>query len=140
MALREPWRGAGGSSGDTEKKGGLEMEYGILGIIVLILDIYALVKTWQSAVSTGAKLLWTLLIVVLPVIGFIIWLIAGPRAQAASTPDASGPSFENSTPGRETGPVFLFRGAFCPIMTGRDVRDGNLNSTSRGMGIAKPPA
>jgi len=79
MALREPWRGAGGSSGDTEKKGGLEMEYGILGIIVLILDIYALVKTWQSAVSTGAKLLWTLLIVVLPVIGFIIWLIAGPK-------------------------------------------------------------
>ncbi|WP_299794081.1 PLDc N-terminal domain-containing protein [uncultured Marivita sp.] len=55
------------------------MEYGILGLIVLIADIYALVKTWQSAASTGAKLLWTLLILVLPVLGFIIWLIAGPK-------------------------------------------------------------
>jgi len=55
------------------------MEYGLLGLIILIADIYALVKTWQSAVSTGAKLLWTLLILVLPVLGFIIWLIAGPR-------------------------------------------------------------
>jgi hypothetical protein len=55
------------------------MEYGILGIIVLIADIYALVKRWQSGASTGAKLLWTLLILVLPVVGFIIWLIAGPK-------------------------------------------------------------
>lgn len=55
------------------------MEYGILGLIVLIADIYALIKTWQSGVSTGAKLLWTLLILVLPVVGFIIWLIAGPK-------------------------------------------------------------
>ena len=55
------------------------MEYGIFGIIVLVLDIYALIKTWQSAASTGAKVLWTLLILILPVIGFIIWLIAGPK-------------------------------------------------------------
>ena len=55
------------------------MEYGLLGIIVLIADIYALVKTWQSGASTGAKLLWTLLILLLPVLGFIIWLIAGPK-------------------------------------------------------------
>ncbi|WP_299681455.1 PLDc N-terminal domain-containing protein [uncultured Roseobacter sp.] len=55
------------------------MEYGILGLIVLIANIYALVKTWQSHVSTGAKLLWTLLILVLPVIGFIIWFFAGPK-------------------------------------------------------------
>ncbi len=55
------------------------MEYGLFGLIVLIADIYALVKTWQSTASTGAKLLWTLLILVLPVLGFIIWLIAGPK-------------------------------------------------------------
>lgn len=55
------------------------MEYGILGLLVLIADIYAIIKTWSSNVSTGAKLLWTLLILVLPVIGFIIWLIAGPK-------------------------------------------------------------
>lgn len=55
------------------------MEYGILGLIILIANIYALVKTWQSGASTGAKLLWSLLIFVLPVIGLIIWLIAGPK-------------------------------------------------------------
>ena len=58
------------------------MEYGIVGIIVLIANIYALVKTWTSGVSLGAKLLWTLLILVLPVIGFIIWFFAGPKGSA----------------------------------------------------------
>lgn len=55
------------------------MEYGILGLLLLIANIYALVKTWTSGVSLGAKLLWTLLILVLPLIGFIIWFFAGPR-------------------------------------------------------------
>ncbi len=55
------------------------MEYGILGLLVLIADIYAIVKIWGSSASTGAKVLWTLLILVLPVVGFIIWLVAGPK-------------------------------------------------------------
>jgi len=52
---------------------------GILGLLILIADIWALVKTIQSPVSTGAKLLWTILILLLPVLGLIIWLFAGPR-------------------------------------------------------------
>ncbi|MBF9043067.1 hypothetical protein HKCCE4037_07000 [Rhodobacterales bacterium HKCCE4037] len=55
------------------------MEYGILGLIVLIADIYAIVKTWTSTASTAAKLIWTLVILLLPVLGFIAWLIAGPK-------------------------------------------------------------
>lgn len=55
------------------------MEYGILGLLVLILNIYAVVKIWTSGTALGGKLLWTLLIIVLPVIGFIIWFFAGPR-------------------------------------------------------------
>ena len=55
------------------------MEYGLFGLAVLIADIYAIYQTLTSAASTGAKVLWTLLILLLPVIGFIIWLIAGPR-------------------------------------------------------------
>ena len=55
------------------------MEYGIFGLIVLIANIYALIKTWTSAASTGAKLVWTLVILILPVLGFIAWLIAGPK-------------------------------------------------------------
>lgn len=52
---------------------------GLFGLLVLIADIYALVKIVQSGASTGSKVLWILLIVLLPVLGFIIWLFFGPR-------------------------------------------------------------
>ncbi|MXQ09106.1 hypothetical protein GQ651_14760 [Alphaproteobacteria bacterium GH1-50] len=55
------------------------MEYGIVGLIVLIANIYALFQTWTSGASATAKIVWTLLILILPVVGFIAWLIAGPR-------------------------------------------------------------
>ena len=57
------------------------MEYaGIGGLIVLALDIWAIVSVIGSRANTGAKVLWVLLILVLPILGFIIWLIAGPRS------------------------------------------------------------
>lgn len=56
---------------------------GIFGLIVLILDIYALIQIWTSAASTGAKVLWSLLILILPLIGVIIWFFAGPRGRGA---------------------------------------------------------
>ena len=52
---------------------------GILGLIILILDIWAIVKILQSSASTGAKVLWTLLIILLPILGLIIWLLLGPK-------------------------------------------------------------
>ncbi|QFS84046.1 hypothetical protein FIU97_14925 [Roseivivax sp. THAF40] len=55
------------------------MEYGLLGLIILVLDIYAIYQTLTSGASTLAKLLWTLAIIILPVLGFIAWLVAGPR-------------------------------------------------------------
>lgn len=53
---------------------------GLLGLIILIADIWAIVKTVESPVTTGNKVLWILLILVLPVLGFLIWLVAGPRS------------------------------------------------------------
>lgn len=55
----------------------------IFGLIVLIADIWAIYNVLTSSASTGSKVLWTLLILVLPVIGFIIWFIAGPKRGAA---------------------------------------------------------
>ncbi|RUO18392.1 PLD nuclease N-terminal domain-containing protein [Aliidiomarina haloalkalitolerans] len=52
---------------------------GLLGLIVLILNIYAIVKTVQSAAGTGSKVLWIVLIILLPVIGFILWFLLGPK-------------------------------------------------------------
>lgn len=59
------------------------MEYGIIGLIVLIADIYAIIMILGSGASVGAKLLWTLLILLLPVIGFVIWFFAGPSGRGA---------------------------------------------------------
>ncbi len=54
---------------------------GILGLIVLIADIYAIVKTVGSGAGTGAKVLWILLIIILPAIGFLLWLLLGPKGR-----------------------------------------------------------
>jgi hypothetical protein len=55
------------------------MEYGLFGTLVLIADIYAIYQTLTSSASTGKKVAWTLAILILPVLGFIAWLISGPR-------------------------------------------------------------
>ena len=60
------------------------MEYGIFGLLVLIADIYAIYQTLTSSASTASKVVWTLVILLLPVLGFIAWLIAGPRGNAAT--------------------------------------------------------
>ena len=55
---------------------------GILGLLILIADLYAIVSVVQSnGVSTGKKVVWILLILFLPVLGFIIWWLAGPRSK-----------------------------------------------------------
>lgn len=52
---------------------------GLWGLIVLVADIWAIINIIQSSASTGNKVLWTVLVVVLPVLGFIIWYFAGPK-------------------------------------------------------------
>ena len=56
---------------------------GFFGLIVLIADVWAIVNVFGSSASTGTKVVWTVLILLLPVLGFIIWLVAGPRAAKA---------------------------------------------------------
>jgi hypothetical protein len=53
--------------------------YGITGLLVLILDVWAVVSVINSGRDVGTKVLWVVLILVLPVIGFIAWLLMGPR-------------------------------------------------------------
>ena len=51
---------------------------GILGILVLIADIYAIIKILQSSATGLKKLIWVIIVLVLPVIGLILWFFAGP--------------------------------------------------------------
>ncbi|MDU8499885.1 PLDc N-terminal domain-containing protein [Pseudomonas syringae] len=52
---------------------------GLVGLIILALDIWAIINVLKSGAETGKKILWVLLIVLLPVVGLIIWAILGPR-------------------------------------------------------------
>ena len=56
---------------------------GIFGLLVLIADVWAIVSIVQSAASTGKKVLWIVLVLVLPVIGLILWFLLGPRGGKA---------------------------------------------------------
>lgn len=49
------------------------------GLLVLIADVWAIVNIFQSSATTGKKVLWTVLVILLPVLGFLIWLLAGPK-------------------------------------------------------------
>ncbi|BBU54732.1 hypothetical protein KU6B_09970 [Mameliella alba] len=53
---------------------------GLGGLILLGLAVWAIVNIINSGASTGGKVLWTLFVLLLPLLGFIVWLIAGPRS------------------------------------------------------------
>jgi hypothetical protein len=57
---------------------------GLISLIVLALSIYAIINVVQSGASTGAKVLWVLFILIVPVIGLIVWFIAGPKSNKAT--------------------------------------------------------
>lgn len=51
----------------------------LVGLIILALAIWAILNVLKSNVEVGKKVLWILLIVLLPVIGLVIWALMGPR-------------------------------------------------------------
>ena len=57
---------------------------GLLGLIILVANIWAIINVIGSPATTGAKVLWVVLILLLPVIGLILWLIMGPRRTAVA--------------------------------------------------------
>lgn len=62
----------------------MRFEYGgLFGLLVLIADIWAIVSVIGSNSTTGKKVVWVLLILLLPILGFLIWFVTGPRARRA---------------------------------------------------------
>jgi len=53
------------------------LEYGIIGLVVLILDIIAIVSILGAKKTVSWKLLWTLLVLFLPVVGMILYFLIG---------------------------------------------------------------
>ena len=52
---------------------------GLFGFVILAADIWAIINIIQSGATTGAKVLWALLVLIMPVLGLIIWYFAGPK-------------------------------------------------------------
>ena len=49
------------------------------GVLILIGDIWAIINILQSSVSNEKKLIWTIAVVLLPLLGLILWFFLGPR-------------------------------------------------------------
>lgn len=54
---------------------------GLLGLLILVADIYALYNIIVSVASPGEKIFWALLVILLPVIGLLFWFFLGPRGR-----------------------------------------------------------
>ncbi len=55
------------------------MIYGIVGLVVFILDVLAIIGVLQSNLDTVKKLIWILVILFLPVVGMILWFLIGNK-------------------------------------------------------------
>ena len=54
------------------------MTVDIIGIITLLLTVWALIGILQSTADGVTKLIWVIVVIALPIIGFIIWYVMGP--------------------------------------------------------------
>ena len=54
---------------------------GIIGLVIFVLDIWAILQVFQSNRDNLNKALWIALIFFLPLVGLIIWYIWGPTPE-----------------------------------------------------------
>lgn len=70
----------GCASGNVaELIGSLGAGGGVCTLLLIIVDIWAIVKISNSRASTVSKLLWGVLVFAFPVGGLLIWYFAGPK-------------------------------------------------------------
>ena len=50
----------------------------LIGILILIADIYAIIKIAQSSAEPLKKALWIVGVLLFPVVGLIAWYLVGP--------------------------------------------------------------
>lgn len=54
---------------------------GVWGLLVLVADVWAIVNIVQSNVPTDQKILWVVIVALLPVIGVVLWYLLGPKSR-----------------------------------------------------------
>jgi hypothetical protein len=51
----------------------------LIGLVVLVLDIIAIIDVLKSSMATGKKVLWIILILVLPIVGMVLYFLIGKK-------------------------------------------------------------
>lgn len=59
--------------------------------IILLLDLWVMVSIFRSDKTVGIKAAWAIGLIIFPVLGLIVWGVAGPRGvkQGSSSPEHS---------------------------------------------------
>ena len=58
----------------------MDYRYGsLVGLIIFILDIVVIIEVFKSSRNTVSKLLWTLLVLMFPVVGVLIYYFLGRK-------------------------------------------------------------
>lgn len=57
----------------------------VFGVVVLLLDVWAIINVLGSNNSALSKAGWTIGIIILPVLGFVVWYFAGPKSGGRMT-------------------------------------------------------
>lgn len=52
---------------------------GLALLVLIALDTWAITKVRGTRSENEVKNFWTILILVLPLLGFVVWYLAGPR-------------------------------------------------------------
>jgi len=59
--------------------------------LIVLVNLWAVISVFRSDKTVGTKTLWALLIWIFPIIGLVIWGVAGPRGHGPgpSSPEHS---------------------------------------------------
>ena len=52
----------------------------LIGLVILVLDIVAIVDCWKGSLEQGKKILWTILILILPAAGLILYYLLAKKS------------------------------------------------------------
>lgn len=50
-----------------------------MAVILMLVDLWAIVSVFRSDKAVGIKACWAIGLIVFPVLGLIVWGVAGPR-------------------------------------------------------------
>ena len=62
-----------------------------VAVLLLLVDLWAIISVFRSDKTVGTKAGWALVLIILPVVGLVIWGVAGPRGvkEGPSSPEHS---------------------------------------------------